>query len=152
MIQSTKSLSNVSTNQDKLAQTEQLEATKKIDWNRDQVARLWIETSLRVRTLEKPELIIQVADAMGKSTSAIKTWYYRHLLPYGFEQYWMDKYTAHYRMRIAPKGYSKLHDMIDKERDISKVIEAIDKAEGTQQAPTVQINNFMKTEKNTYGI
>ena len=55
-------------------------------------------------------------------------------------------------MRIAPKGYSKLHDMIDKERDISKVIEAIDKAEGKQQAPTVQINNFVKNEKNTYGI
>ena len=95
MIQSTKSLSNVSTNQGKLAQTEIQTETKEIDWNKDQIARLWIETSLRLRTVERPEIIKMVSEAMGKTSNAVRIWYYRHLTPYGFEQYWMDKYTAH---------------------------------------------------------
>lgn len=125
-----------------LAQSETQSDIKKIDWNRDQVARMWIEASLRLRTVEKPQIIKELSQAMGKSENAIRIWYYRHLNPYGFEQYWMDRYTAHYRMRLAPKGYAKLNDLVEKEKDISKVIEAIDKAEGIGQTHTqmVQIN------------
>jgi len=127
-------------------------ATEKIDWSKDQVARMWIEASLRLRTVERPEIMREVADAMGKKPAAIKAWFYRHLAPNNFEQYWMDRYQAHYRMRLGPKTYARMNDLVDKERDLDKLVNVLDHIEGKQEGPTVQINQFIKTEKEQYGI
>lgn len=126
--------------------------TKNIDWSKDQVARMWIEASLRLRTVERPEIMREVADAMGKKPAAIKTWFYRHLAPNNFEQYWMDRYQAHYRMRLGPKTYARMNDLVDKEKDLDKLVNVLDHIEGKQEGPTVQINQFIKTEKEQYGI
>jgi len=142
----------VSTNQGKLAQTEQQPDTERIDWSKDIYARTWIDVSLQERLVEKTACIRRVATILGKSESAVRSWVYRHMLPHGFEDYWLDRYRDYYQKRLAPRGYAKLNDLVEKERDISKVVIAIQQAEGKEQAPTVQINNFMKTEKNTYGI
>jgi len=135
-----------------LAQSEGENSIEKVDWSKDQIARLWVETSIRLRELNKSAIIRELSNATGKSKSALNHWYYRHMQPANFEQYWMDKFTTHHRMRLAPKGYARLNELVDKEREISKVIEAIQQAEGKEKAPTVQINNFVKNEKNTYGI
>lgn len=152
MIQSTKSLSNVSTNHNNPVQSEHDRAIQKVDWSKDQIARLWVETSIKLRELNKSTIMKELAVALNRKPSAISAWYYRHMAQSDFDQYWMDKFTAYHRMRLAPKGYAKLNELVDKERDISKVVEAIQQAEGKEQAPTVQINNFVKNEKNTYGI
>lgn len=140
------------TNTNKIVQSEQHSEIEPVDWTKDIYARTWIDVSISERLTEKTACIRRVADILGKGEGAVRSWAYRHMLPHGFEEYWLDKYTAHYRKRLVPKGYAKLNDLVDKEKDISKVVVAIQQAEGKQQAPTVQINNFVKTEKNTYGI
>ena len=135
-----------------LAQSERQADIESIDWSKDIYARVWIDVSLQERLVEKTACIRRVATILGKSEGAVRSWAYRHMLPNGFEDYWLDKYRDYYQKRLAPRGYAKLNDLVDKEKDISKVVMAIQQAEGKQQAPTVQINNFVKTEKNTYGI
>lgn len=136
----------------KLEQIKQEKSTDKVDWSKDQIARLWIETSIKLRELNKTAIIRELAIATGKKESGISAWYYRHMAKEGFDQYWMEKFTAYHRMRLAPKGYARLNELVEKERDITKVIEAIQQAEGKQQAPQLQINNIIQSEKNTYGI
>lgn len=136
----------------KVVQSEQPKETKAIDWSKDQYARAWIDVSLSNKIIDKAEIMRKVAELYSRKPSAIKSWYYRHMEPNGFEDYWLDKYRTHYQKRLAPRGYAKLNDLVDKERDISKVVEAIQQAEGKQQAPAIQVNNFIKNEKNTYGI
>lgn len=129
----------------------QIEA-KKIDWSKDQIARLWVETSMRLRTLERSDIYEELSKCTGKSKNALRIWYYRHMVPHDFDSYWMEKYQAYHRMRLGPKTYARMNDLVDKERDLDKLVNVLDHIEGKQDAPAVQINQFIKTEKDIYGI
>ena len=136
----------------KLEQSEQEQAIVKVDWSKDQIARLWVETSIRLRELNKSAIIRELAEALNRKPAAISAWYYRHMAQSDFDQYWMDKFQAYHRMRLGPKTYARMNDVVEKEKDLSKLVEVVEHLEGKQRAPTVQVNNFIKNEKNTYGI
>lgn len=125
---------------------------KKVDWSKDQIPRLWIETSLRLRTLERSDIYKELSQCTGKSQNALRIWYYRHMVPFDFDSYWMDKYQAYHRQRLGPKTYARMNELVDKERDLDKLVNVLDHIEGKQDAPAVQINQFIKTEKDIYGI
>lgn len=107
---------------------------------------------MRLRTLERTDIYEELSKCTGKSKNALRIWYYRHMVPHDFDSYWMEKYQAYHRMRLGPKTYARMNDLVDKERDIDKLVSVLKHVEGKQDAPMVQFNQFIRREKDIYGI
>lgn len=124
---------------------------EKLDWRKQR----WIDISLELGTRMKTKIASACAERYGASEVTWRRDFYEWNRRLKFEEFWLDYYTKRRDRELKLSTSDQAQRLVEKERDLSKVTElykAINPKDTTQQAPTVQVNNFIKNEKDTYGI
>lgn len=155
MIQSTKSLSNVSTNQSKLAQTDIQIETKlsynQLDWKKQR----WIDISIELCTRNKSKIAKECSLRYGDAPITWRKNYYDWNRRLGFEDFWIEFYTKEKDKELRLHTTDRAISLVQNERDLSKVTElykTVNPSSKETTQPSQTTNIFLDQIKNTYGI
>ncbi len=121
----------------------------------DENMLIWRDISIQIRKLSP----LDIANSCGEiyTNKKPETWrqlYYKKWLPIeGFKQWWLGEYAAHFKNELGAKSYARLHDRVDLEKDMSKIIQVLEHVEGKKDNPVaVQVNNIIGAKKQEYDI
>jgi len=127
--------------------------TKTVDWTKDDDAVDWIDMSISENNLKVSQIAELCSKQDGKKRTP-ETWrqYYYDKRELGFEIYWKEKYREFFKRSAGARLYGRLDALIDKERDLDKLVSAGEFLEGKGSVMPIQINNFVNKEKDEFGI
>lgn len=138
---------------DEIVQTRTQDITPEIDWTKNEEAVTWIEVSIQNRLLIRKEVAELCSQIDGKKRTP-ETWrqMFYDMREIGFEEYWLAKFKHYFKNKVGAKIYGRMDELVDRERDLAKLVSVGEFIEGKQQGVNVQVNNVTVEKQNKYGI
>ncbi len=115
---------------------------------------LWLDVAIQIRKLSPSEIakVCSEVYATKKEESWRQAWYDWVRLE-GFKEWFYLQYMAHFKNELGAKGYARLHDRMDNEKDMSKIIQVLEHVEGKKDGGiAIQVNNVIAAKKEEYKI
>jgi len=96
--------------------------------------RLWIDTSIQNGELNISKLSGLCAEITKESEHTWRKKFYTWRNRFAdFPDLWHETYCEHYKKRLMPKLITKMHTLIDKENDLSKLVRLLDVIEAGER-------------------
>ena len=100
---------------------------------------IWKDMAIQCRKLSTSDVAEYCSTIYtNKSKEAWRQVYYDLVKIEGFRQWFLTEYAKHFKSQLGAKAYARLHDRIDLEKDMSKIIQVLEHVEGVKKPGVMQ--------------